>query len=159
MTANVTFKGVDFLDPRSVEHAVRILTTAHQHARQRVELFGEEEVAVRNHLARTHVFAVPGPASAPVSAPVSAPASVSASVSDLSAYRGRTKDFLDVMTAAIAAEGAVTLEAAASKAGVNLETARAFLRNAGRTDRANNTQTPFVRQWNHAKNCAEYVAR
>jgi hypothetical protein len=68
----------------------------------------------------------------------------------------RTRAFLDEMVSAIRANGGVTLEDAAAKHGINLDTARAFIRNAGRTAKARGVALPVKPTWDHDKGCNVY---
>jgi len=162
--STMTFKNLDLLDSRSVEQAVGILWAAHRHAKQAVELFGESEASVRERLARfLHTYtlldveneAAVEEKDGTVSVTVAVPTKLHAH----GFYRGNTKEFVDTMNARIDKYGSTTLEDAATDLGVTLDTARAFLRNAGRTDRAHDTELPFVPRWNHDKGYNDDIAR
>lgn len=179
--STMTFKNLDLLDSRSVEQAVGILWAAHRHAKQAVELFGESEASVRERLARIpHTYTLldvertldvgavrvgvelKGKNEAAVEekdGTVSVTVAVPTKLHAHGFYRGNTKEFVDTMLARIDKYGSTTLEDAATDLGVTLDTARAFLRNAGRTDRAHDTELPFVPRWNHDKGYNDYIAR
>jgi len=69
----------------------------------------------------------------------------------------RTRAFLDEMVSAIRSKGGVTLEEAAALHGINLDTARAFIRNAGRTAKARGASLPVKPTWNHELGCNVYT--
>lgn len=161
MSSTVTFKNLDLLDSRSVEQAVGILWAAHRHAKQSVEMFGESEAEVRERLARPRAFTLldPNTEMTVEEDGTEVPAPVPTRMHAQGFYRGNTKGFVDTMLARIDKHGSTTLEDAATDLGITLDTARAFLRNAGRTDRAHGTELPFVPRWNHDKGYNDYVAR
>jgi len=159
--STVTFKNLDLLDSRSVEQAVGTLWAAHRHAKQSVELFGESETEVRGRLAAPRAFTLLDPDTEATvehnGTEVLSPPPTKTHTQGF--YRGKTKDFVDAMLARIEKHGSATLEDAANDMGLTLDTARAFLRNAGRTNRAHDTELPFVPRWNADKGYNEYFAR
>jgi hypothetical protein len=161
MSSTVTFKNLDILDSRSVEQAAGILWAAHRHAKQSVELFGESEAEVRERLARPHTFTLHDTHAevAVEDGGTVTPTSVPTKLHAQGFYRGNTRDLVDAMLTRIDKHGSATLEDTATDMGITLDTARAFLRNAGRTNRAHGTELPFVPRWNHDKGCNDYVAR
>jgi hypothetical protein len=62
------------------------------------------------------------------------------------------------MLARIAKQGSTTLEDAATEAGISLDTARAYLRNAGRTAAAHKVALPVAPKWDHEKGRNDYAA-
>ena len=158
--STMTFKNLDPLDSRSVEQAVGILWAAHHHAKQAVELFGESEASVRERLARIpHTYTLLDVENEAAVEEKDGTVSVNVAVPTKLFYRGNTKEFVNTMLARIDKYGSTTLEDAATELGITLDTARAFLRNAGRTDRAHGTELPLVPRWNHDKGYNDYLAR
>ena len=159
--STVTFKNLDLLDSRSIEQAAGILWAAHRHAKQSVELFGESEAEVRERLARPHAFTLNDPNAEVVVEDdgTVTPTPVPTKLHAQGFYRGKTKDFVDAMLARIEKHGSATVEDTANDMGLTLDSARAFLRNAGRTNRAHDTELPFVPRWNADKGYNEYFAR
>ncbi len=156
-----TFKSIDFLDSRSVEQAVGILWALHRHAKQSVELLGQSEAEVREQYARSRTFTLTDPNAATLlnEQGEEVPAPLPTKVQPKGFYKGTSKQLVEAMQERIAKNGSTTLEDAATVMGVTLDTARAFLRNAGRTNRARSTEFPFETRWNHDKGCNEYFAR
>lgn len=72
------------------------------------------------------------------------------------AFGERTGAFLDCMVSLIRATTPITLEDAAVAHGINLDTARAFIRNAGRTAKARGASLPVKPTWNHELGCNVY---
>lgn len=72
-------------------------------------------------------------------------------------FGGRTRAFLDEMVSAIRANGGVTLEDAAAQHGIGIDTARAFIRNAGRTAKARGASLPVKPNWDVLKGCNVYT--
>lgn len=161
--STMTFKSIDPLDSRSIEQAVGILWAAHRHAKQSVEMFGESAAGVRERLARTpFTYTLPDVENEAVEEEDGTATStppVPTKLHPHGFYRGNTKDLVDAMCNRIEKHGSTTLEDTATDMGTTLDTVRAFLRNAGRTDRAHGTELPFVPRWNHDKGCNDYIAR
>lgn len=161
MNSTVTFKNLDILDSRSVEQAVGILWALHRHAKQSVELLGEGEAEVRERLTHPHAFTLLDPntnATVDDDGTVT-PDPLPTKVQPQGFYKGTSKQLVEVMEERIAKNGSTTLEDTANVMGISLDTARAFLRNAGRTNRARGTEFPFETRWNHDKGYNEYFAR
>jgi hypothetical protein len=161
MNSTVTFKNLDLLDSRSVEQAVGILWAAHRQAKQCVELFGQSEAEVREQFSRPRTFTLTDPNADTLlnEQGEEVPAPLPTKVQPKGFYKGTSKQLVEVMQERIAKNGSTTLEDAATVMGVTLDTARAFLRNAGRTNRARSTEFPFETRWNHDKGYNEYFAR
>lgn len=159
--STVIFKNLDLLDSRSVEQAVGILWAAHRHAKQSVEMFGESEADVRERLAASRAFTLLDPNTETMvnedGTEVLSPPPTKMHAQGF--YRGNTRDLVAAMLARIDKHGSTTLEDTATDMGIPLDTARAFLRNAGRTDRAHGTELPFAPRWNADKGYNEYFAR
>jgi hypothetical protein len=158
MDGTVTFKNVNLLDSRSVDHAVGILWELHRHAKQSVELLGHSEAEVREQYARTHTFTIVDP-----NANLTVEDGEGVDLDPVPTkpqvfYRGSSKQLIEVMQERIAKNGMTTLEDSATVMGVTLDTARAFLRNAGRTNRAHGIGFPFEARWNHDKGYNEYFS-
>lgn len=75
----------------------------------------------------------------------------------LGIYGKTTRTLLQTMLARIRAQGSTTLEEAATDMGVSLDTARANLRNAGRTAAAYKVSLPVAPKWDHEKGRNDYV--
>lgn len=93
----------------------------------------------------------------PMNVPMS-PSPVLAGTASLGIYGKTTRAFLEMMLSQIAKHGSTTLEDAATGAGISLDTARAYLRNAGRTAGAYKVMLPVKPKWNTAARCNDYVA-
>lgn len=76
----------------------------------------------------------------------------------LGIYGKTTRAFLQSMLDRIAQNGSVTLEEVASETGIGIDTARAYLRNAGRTASAYKTTLPVKPVWNAEMGCNDYHA-
>ena len=76
----------------------------------------------------------------------------------LGIYGKTTRAFLQSMLDGIAKNGSVTLEEVATEMGIGLDTARAYLRNAGRTAIAYKTTLPVKAVWNAEMGCNDYHA-
>lgn len=76
----------------------------------------------------------------------------------LGIYGKTTRAFLQQMLARIDAHGSTTLEDVATDMGISLDTARAYLRNAGRTASAYKVSLPVVPKWDHEKGRNDYIA-
>lgn len=72
-------------------------------------------------------------------------------------YGKKTREFLDRMVTTIRSNGGVTLEEAAEQHGIGIETARAFIRNAGRTAKAHGAALPVKPTWDHDRGCNVYT--
>lgn len=62
-----------------------------------------------------------------------------------------TRDFIQRLVATIATDGATTLDKVATDQGISVETARAYIRNAGRTAKAHNIKLPIKAVWDACK--------
>ena len=76
----------------------------------------------------------------------------------LAVYGRMTRAFLEVMLARIEKCGSTTLEDAAADANISLDTARAYLRNAGRTASAHKVALPVKPEWQPDMGCNTYTA-
>ena len=76
---------------------------------------------------------------------------------NITLYGKTTRAFLEHMMARIKAQGSTTLEEVATDMGITLDTARAYLRNAGRTASAHKVSLPVAPKWNHEKGRNDYV--
>jgi hypothetical protein len=75
----------------------------------------------------------------------------------LAVYGKMTRAFLEVMLARIEKCGSTTLEDAAADANISLDTARAYLRNAGRTASAHKVALPVKPEWQPDMGCNTYT--
>lgn len=160
MNTTLTLANLDLLDPKAVDHALGVIRALHRMAKTRVELFREDEAAVRADLAVRKITlsdqaeldreaddaSTVGEVTQTIAAPV-APV-----------YGAKTRAFLDEMLNTIRANGGVTLEDAAAKHGIGIDTARAFIRNAGRTAKAHGAVLPVKPNWDADKGCNVYTA-
>ena len=73
-------------------------------------------------------------------------------------YGGTTRTFLETMLGLIQRDGKTTLVVVASEMNISRDTARAYLRNAGRTAAARKVLLPVLPTWNHESGCNEYRA-
>lgn len=76
----------------------------------------------------------------------------------LAVYGKMTRAFLEVMLARIDKCGSTTLGDAAADANISLDTARAYLRNAGRTASAHKVTLPVRPEWQWDMGCNTYTA-
>lgn len=74
-------------------------------------------------------------------------------------FSGKGRPFLLVMLTMIKHHREITLEQAASEYNISTETARAFLRNAGRTALSHGIQLPFRARWDIVAGCNRYSLR
>lgn len=88
---------------------------------------------------------------------MSAPSSVPSQEDALGIYGKTTRAFLQQMLARIDAQGSTTLEEVATDMDISLDTARAYLRNAGRTASAYKVSLPVAPKWDHEKGRNDYV--
>ena len=87
----------------------------------------------------------------------SLPASAPSHEEALGIYGKTTRAFLQQMLARIDAQGSTTLEDVSTDMGIGLDTARAYLRNAGRTASAYKVSLPVAPKWDHEKGRNDYV--
>lgn len=73
-------------------------------------------------------------------------------------YGKTTRTFLHSMLTRIEKGGTTTLEEVAHEMNISLDTARAYLRNAGRTAAAYKVPLPVKPVWNHERGCNDYHA-
>lgn len=76
---------------------------------------------------------------------------------NLGIYGKTTKLFLQQMLTRIDQQGSATFEDVATDMGIGLDTARAYLRNAGRTASAHKVSLPVEPKWDHEKGRNNYV--
>lgn len=74
-------------------------------------------------------------------------------------FAGKCREFLTTMVEQIAHNGHTTLAQAAADHGVSVETARAFLRNAGRSAQSHGVTLPFYPRWDSLKSYNTYHFR
>jgi len=86
-----------------------------------------------------------------------APGCTAAQEEALGIYGKTTRAFLQQMLARIDAQGSTTLEDVSTDMGIGLDTARAYLRNAGRTASAHKVSLPVAPKWDHEKGRNDYV--
>lgn len=139
----ITIVGVDVTNPEDIDRAVGVLRSLNQRAKARgthddVLVEFDHGVAMIEFTPRDEV---PG-----------ATAHLAGMV-----YGKKTREFLDRMVATIRVNGGVTLEDAAAQHGIGIETARAFIRNAGRTAKAHGATLPVKPTWDHDRGCNVYT--
>jgi hypothetical protein len=89
--------------------------------------------------------------------PVEEEAPATTSADPLAIYGKMTRAFLEHLIERTEKYGQTTLEDAATSAGIPLETARAYLRNAGRTASAHKASLPIKPEWQPDLGCNLYV--
>jgi len=142
-TVDFTLRGLDLLDADQVEVACGILRARHRQALMERSANGEPA-------ARATIAARPTANLMPtVDAPPSDP-------TPTGPFQGQTRAFLDRMVDTIRNRGSVTLEAVAVLHGIEVETARAYIRNAGRTAKAHGIAMPVVPTWDAGLGCNVY---
>ena len=161
---SVTFNGIDFLDSRSVEHAAGLLWAVHRNAKISVELLRQKEQEVRDTVNnRDRTFSMDFITLDEVLLEPETGKEIlhqtPTRMIPQGYYRGNSKELVETMCEKIQKHGSVTLEETAEVMGITVDTARAFLRNAGRTNRAHGTEFPFAPQWDSLKRCNDYVFR
>ena len=154
-----TILNIDPLNPASITRAIEVLKALHGVATTRVNTFGENPNIVRAELAEFNVTLPESEApaeSAPIAAPAAAP--IAAPAADDPVFGPKIRAFFTAMMNLIRQTRApVTLEEVAANEGIGIETARAFLRNAGRTAKARGATLPVKRTWNADKGCNYYT--
>jgi hypothetical protein len=138
---NLTFENIDLTDPLNVDHAISSLRA---YAALPPALLRDIR-SVSVNFASINALAS------------EEPSSYIAEPYDLGVYGKTTRTFLETMLALIQKDGKTTLEAVAAHMGVSLDTARAYLRNAGRTAAAHKVSLPVAPTWNHDAACNEYT--
>jgi hypothetical protein len=135
---NITFENIDLTDSVHVEHAVSSLRA--YAALPPLLLHDTRSVTVdfgNGNLLSSGAPAVPN--------------------DPLTIYGKTTRTFLEIMLGRIRQDGKTTLETVASDMKVPLDTARAYLRNAGRTAGAYKVSLPVAPTWNPESGCNEYT--
>ena len=133
---NVTLTNLDLTDTAHLSHAVAALNA--YAALSPDLLLGVE--SIRLDFRTVDLI--------PMNAPM-APSPVFTGTTSLGIYGKTTRAFLDTMLSRISKYGSTTLEDAAKEAGISLDTARAYLRNAGRTASAYKVALPVKPEWQH----------
>jgi len=154
MTIDFLVKNLDLLDADHVEMACGVLRARHRQAMMQLNVFGWDEARVRADIAaRPSVSLVSMSDMQPVDEPT-VDAATDEGVSTL--FQGQTRTFLERMVDTIRSKGGVTLEDAAAIHGIGIDTARAYIRNAGRTAKAHGIAMPVVPKWDTDKGCNVY---
>ena len=135
---DITIVNIDLTNPASVEHAVEKLRA--------LTVF--DASVLRN----VRAFTIAIPSDEVDTARVCLPEDT------LAVYGKMTRAFLEVMLARIERHGSTTLEDAAADANISLDTARAYLRNAGRTASAHKVALPVKPEWQPDMGCNTYTA-
>ena len=133
---DITIVNIDLTNPASVEHAVEKLRA--------LTVF---DASVLRNVRSMTVFV---PSDEVDTARPSQPEDT------LVVYGKMTRAFLEVMLARIEKYGSTTLEDAAADANISLDTARAYLRNAGRTASAHKVALPVKPEWQPDMGCNVY---
>lgn len=142
---NITLANIDLTDADHRAHAVAALNT---YAALSPELLLGVE-SIRLDFRTVDLI--------PMNVPMT-PSPVFTGTASLGIYGKTTRAFLDTMLSRIAKYGSTTLEDAATEAGISLDTARAYLRNAGRTASAYKVALPVKPEWQHDMGCNTYTA-
>lgn len=138
---NITFENIDLTDSLNVDHAISSLRA---YAALPPALLRDMR-SVTINFASINALASEGPSS------------YNDEPYDLGVYGKTTRTFLETMLLLIQKDGKTTLESVAAHMGVSLDTARAYLRNAGRTAGAYKISLPVAPTWNHDAGCNEYT--
>lgn len=134
---NVTLTNIDFQDSFSVQRAIDILRHLEHMS---IMLIGASE-----HMTFNVAYELP-----------EEPEKFSLGNDTLAIYGKTTRHFIEAMLDRIRKNGSVTLEEVADDENISVETARAYLRNAGRTAAAHKVTLPFKPVWNHDKGVNDY---
>jgi hypothetical protein len=145
---NITLENIDLQNPDHVTHAIESLRA-----------YASIPAAFLSTLTDISLCfdgrdTVMTPASTPAPTPVSQ--TTSAPENKLGIYGKTTRTFLLTMITRVQQQGSATLEEVASDMGIPLDSARAYLRNAGRTAAAYKVLLPVAPTWNPEKGCNEY---
>lgn len=143
----ITITGLDATNPTDLDRAATVVRSLHLRAKDRT---GDVRIEFDNGVAVVEFEASPVVNKDPV--PVVNPHLVGF------VYGKKTREFLDAMLATIRSHGGVTLEDAAAQHGIGIDTARAFIRNAGRTAKAHGATLPVKPTWDHDRGCNVYTA-
>ena len=130
---NLTFQNIDL---QNREHLARAVAALHTYA-------AAPEGLLRNVQSLTISLS-----SDPVAAPAVGPS--------LGIYGATTRKLLQTMITLAERNGHTALEEVARDMGISLDSARANLRNAGRTAAAHKVSLPVAPTWNPEKGCNEY---
>jgi hypothetical protein len=139
---NITFENIDLTNAGHLSHAASLLNA---YAALSPDLLSGVE-NVRLDISST-VAALKDHAESPV-----------VDTLTLVIYGGTTRTFLETMLGRIQQDGKTTLEDVAREMNISRDTARAYLRNAGRTAAARKVLLPVMPTWNHESGCNEYRA-
>jgi hypothetical protein len=142
---NVTLTNIDLTDTAHLSHAVAALNA--YAALSPDLLLGVE--SIRLDFRTVDLI--------PMNVPMSS-SPTPAVTESLGIYGKTTRAFLDTMLSRISKYGSTTLEDAATEAGISLDTARAYLRNAGRTASAYKVALPVKPEWQPDMGCNTYRA-
>lgn len=135
-----TFQNLNLANPADVDQACKILRSF--------------ATVPAEMLASTSVITITLEANGYITDSPVAPIADAESVSTL--FQGQTRAFLERMIDSIRSKGGVTLKDAATMQGIGIDTARAYLRNAGRTAKAHGVAMPIVPKWDADKGCNVY---
>ena len=138
---NITFQNIDLTDTMNVEHAI---STLRAYAALPVGLLRETSSIT------VDFGSIKSLAS-------EEPSSYNNDPHDLDVYGKTTRAFLETMLLLIQRDGKTTLESVATHMGISLDTARAYLRNAGRTAAAHKVSLPVVPTWSHESGYNQYT--
>jgi hypothetical protein len=148
---HITLTNIDPTNPKHLAYAVASLNELKKHATV-APLVLRWVTDVNIDFSELDVVSLGGPECPPT-------AVSSGSREDMLAIYGKmTRTFLEVMLSRIEKCGSTTLEDAAADANISLDTARAYLRNAGRTASAHKATFPVKPEWQHDMRCNVYTA-
>lgn len=138
----ITLVGLDVTDPTDLDRAATVIRSLHHRAKDRT---GDVRIEFDN-----------GVAVVEFTSKVDAAPSVGADVIEV-VYGAKTQSFLDSMVATIRYRGETTLEEAAQAHGISIDTARAYIRNAGRTSKARGVPMPIKSRWDTDRGRSVYT--
>lgn len=147
----ITIRNMNPLDPDSVELACAILRARHRQALLQQQQLGWADDRVLGDIASRPVITVA------TLDEVDEADAVGDTVSVSDHFQGQTRAFLERMVAFIRDHGPSTLDEVAQEHGISLDTARAYIRNAGRTAKAHGVPIPVYPEWDHDEGCNLYA--
>lgn len=158
---DILFENVNLSDPDTIFTINRLLNDYRE--------LSQEAMNTISMITVDMLHQKPAPAPAPVLAPEPEPAAApepEPAAADLVKvpaldyrFSGKARPFLLSMLKMIAHCQEITLEQAATGFGISTETARAFLRNAGRTALCYKIELPFRARWDISAGCNRYTLK
>lgn len=152
---DILFENVNLSDPDTIFTINRLLNDYRE--------LSQEAMNTISIITVDMLHQKPAPAPAPVLAPEPEPEPVAADPVKVPAldyrFNGKARPFLLSMLKMIVHCQEITLEQAATGFGISTETARAFLRNAGRTALSYKIELPFRARWDISAGCNRYTLK